>query len=285
MDIFVDSADVEEIKEAMESGVIDGVTTNPSLIKRASEKHNVEDMKKYIGQIFALVNDLPVSLEVTETTLDAMRSEAHKLTRLFKKHKNLVVKIPINPSSEHSDRESFDGLKLIKELSAQGISVNCTLVMSPEQAVLAAKAGATYVSPFAGRIDDYIREKALHMRKDKDWRKHDYFPAKGVKKNGKVAEEEGIVSGVDLVEEIVKIFENYGFKCKVLAASARNPREVREFMLAGADVVTLPFIVLKELTGHYLTVEGVNAFAEDTVEEYKELLKDDRKFSINVKKE
>jgi len=285
MDIFVDTADIDEIQEAVESGVVDGVTTNPSLIKKAGEKHDFTDIKKYIKEILKVMENRPVSLEVTGNSYEDMKSEALMLRRLFKKNKNLIIKIPVNPSLKHSESENFEGLRLIKELSSQGILVNATLIMTPEQAVLAAKAGATYASPFAGRIDDYLREHVLGMQKGKDWEKEDYYPAKGMKKAGEIAKEGGIISGVDLIEKTVMAFQNYSFKCKILAASARNTRQVREFMLVGADVTTMPFHVLKELTANYLTVEGVIGFSNDTVHEYKEMLKDNRKFSISVTKE
>ncbi|MFC1648912.1 transaldolase family protein [Nanoarchaeota archaeon] len=287
MKIFADTADKEEIVAAIASGIVDGVTTNPSLIKKAQEKYGVKDIKAYIEEILQVAGDKPVSLEVTETTYEAMKSEALRLWSLFKKYKNVNIKIPVNPSSDHEHSDNYDGIKLTKELAEKGIPVNSTLIMTPEQAVLAAKAGAAYVSPFAGRIDDYLRANKMGLQKGKGFDKTDYYPAEGNEDSDSNEEvhDNGIVSGVDLVYNIVQIFKNYGFKTEVLAASLRNARQVRECMLAGAHIATLPFNVLNDLTAHYLSVEGIIGFAKDTVPEYRELLKDKRKFAINVSKE
>lgn len=285
MKIYLDTADIDEIKNGLETGIVDGITTNPSLIKKSQEKHNSDDMRRYIKEILNLAGEnKPVSLEVADTSYEGMKNEAYKIYKMFKKHKNLVIKIPINPSSTENG-ESFDGIKLIKNLASKGISVNTTLIMTPEQAILAAKAGAKYVSPFAGRIDDYIRENKLGMRVGKEFEKDSYFPAEGYKEKGKLVSDNGVLSGVDLVTQIVEIFRTYRFKCEVLAASARNTRQVREFMLAGAHITTIPFSVFSSLTSHYKTVEGINSFTNDTVPEYKELLANNRKFSIHLKKE
>ncbi len=282
VEIFVDTADIEEIKEAIDSGVVDGVTTNPSLIKKAQREYEIEDMEDYISQILDVCGDLPVSLEVTETSYEGMKKEAKQLNKMFKRKGNHVVKIPVNPSDDYDNPESFEGLKLIKELSEDGIPINTTVVMSPEQAVLAAKAGADYVSPFAGRIDDYIRRTEHGRERGEDFEKWEYYPSEGRQKDdGTVAHDNGVVSGVDMVWKISQIFDTYDFDCKVLAASTRNTRQVREFMLAGADVCTMPFHVLKSLTSHYKTVEGVISFEKDTVPDYKELLEEKKRFSIN----
>jgi transaldolase len=282
MKIFVDTADIDEIKEAMKSGVVDGVTTNPSLIKKAQEKHGIDDMKAYIKNILDTAGpDKPVSLEVTETDYEGMKREADVLKKHFGRYKNFTIKIPVNPSMKFKDAESFDGLRLIKELSDDGIDVNTTVVMSPEQAILAAKAGASYVSPFAGRIDDFLREHKIGKERGKDFPKSEYYPAEGTLLDGNEIHDNGVVSGVDCVAKIVQIFDEYDFDCEVLAASARNTRQVREFMLAGAHVATLPLHVVKALTAHYKTVEGVVSFAEDTVDDYKELLEEKGGFSIS----
>ncbi len=281
MELFVDTADIEQIEDAFETGIVDGVTTNPSLIKEAQERHDIDDMQDYIREILRVAGDAPVSLEVTETSYEGMKREAERLVSLFGGYSNMLVKIPVNPSMKHKDDASFDGVRLINELSDNGVRVNTTVVMSPEQAVLAAKAGAEYVSPFAGRIDDYIREHQVGIERGEDFDKHDYFPADGWSLDGDILDDNGVVSGTDLVLKTVKIFDRYGFDCKILAASARNTRQVREFMLAGADTTTVPFSVLEQLTAHYKTVEGVVSFAEDTVDEYAKLLEEEDGFSIS----
>ncbi len=279
MKLFLDSADLEEVREALASKVLDGVTTNPTLLRQAREKHGFQDVHKYLKELFKLVNGLEVSLEVCGTSYEEVKREALRLHKLFKKE-NLLVKVPVNLAVE--EVSPFQGLRVVKELAGQGLRVNVTLVMTPEQAVLAAKAGAAYVSPFVGRIDDYIREKVLGLRLGKDFDKESYFPAEGY------SDEEGdngVASGVDLAAQIVQAFSNHGFKAKVLAASVRNARQARELMLVGVDALTLPLKVFKDLLFHEKTVEGVKRFAEDSFEEYKELLSERRKFSISIKKE
>ena len=146
--------------------------------------------------------------------------------------------------------------------------MNCTLVFTPEQALLAAKSGAKFVSPFTGREDDYIRE----MNRIK-FKKQDYFPKKGFKKSKKILEDNGIVSGVDLIEETSKIFRKQKIKSKVLAASIRNPRQFREAMEAGADIITSPLSVIEKLLYHKKTLEGMKKFTKDIVPEYSKILK------------
>ena len=150
-------------------------------------------------------------------------------------------------------------MKAIKALSGGGIPINCTLIFTPEQALLAAKAGAKIVSPFSGRIDDYIR-----TQNNIPFDKADYFPAEG-KDN---LDDNGVVSGIDLVRQIVEIFKKHCIKAEVLAASMRNARQVREAALAGADIATLPFDVIKELLAHYKTREGMRNFTDDAIPEY-----------------
>lgn len=264
MQIFIDSAKLEEIKEAYDSGILDGVTTNPSLIKKAVEglKKTGEklDMADYIKKILTVAKTARVSLEVTEYACDKMVEQGRKLFKMFNLvAKNVYIKIPADPSFEGEKGKEFEGLRAIKELSEEGIPVNCTLIFTPEQALLAAKAGAKIVSPFSGRIDDYIR-----TLNNIPFDKSDYFPAEG---KGSL-NDNGIVSGIDLVRQIVEIFKKHNIKAEVLAASMRNARQVREAALAGADIATLPFDVIKELMSHYKTREGMRNFTDDAIPEY-----------------
>ena len=273
MKIFLDTAEIEEIQEAYNYGIIDGITTNPSLIKKAVQKRLARgekiDMKKYITQILKTAKNTPVSLEVTETSEKGMYRQAKKLWKLFSPiSKKVIIKIPINPTFNGNENEHFDGIKVIKKLSKEKIPVNCTLIFTPEQALLAAKAGAKYVSPFTGRVDDYLRDMAK-IKYDK----RDYFPAEGIEKKGRIVEDNGILSGIDLVEQCVAIIQEYGFKTEVLAASMRNSEQVREAALAGADIATIPFHVLTDLIKHPKTYEGMQKFTRDLVIEYVELLK------------
>ena len=298
MKIFLDTADLDEIKLACSWGVIDGVTTNPSLIKKAVMKRGGKvTMEEYIKEILRITPG-PVSLEVIGLTAEKMVEQAKMLYRKFSPYGQPVIKIPINPSFG-DENNMFDGLKAIRQLSRDGIPVNATLIMSPEQAILAAKAGATYASPFAGRIDDYIREQ-LGMKRGVHFQKSDYFDFDLI---GKLAEnnlsriissknadslselytdeeivsatrlgnDNGIRSGVDLVRSIVKIFRNYGYKTQVIASSIRNARQVREMAEVGADIVTMPLYVLKQMIQHYKTLEGIKAFTADIVPSYAEL--------------
>jgi transaldolase len=208
MKIFMDTANVEEIAEFAALGVVYGVTTNPSLIAKSGRTQ-----ADVIPEICKLIPG-PVSAEVISTNCDGMVKEARKLVKIAK---NVVVKIPCIP----------EGLKAVKILAAEGIRTNVTLVFSLGQAVLAARAGAAYVSPFIGRLDD-IGE-----------------------------------NGVKLVEEMVKVFRNYGFKTEIIAASIRNIDHVNKVMLAGVDIATIPTKVLKEMLVHPLTDKGLAKFLED----------------------
>jgi transaldolase len=296
--IFIDSAEIEEIKKACEWGVIDGATTNPSLIKKAVDRRNGKiTMEDYIKEILKTVPG-PVSLEVIAVKADEMVEQAKLLYEKFSPYGEVVIKIPVNPSLG-DDGLDFDGLKAIKQLSKEGIPVNCTLVMTPEQAILAAKAGATYVSPFAGRIDDYIRAK-MGMKIGVDFKKGDYFDynlicrVRDLRLNeiisrcGSVVEayknqdarnltyisqDNGVFSGVDLVAKIVKIYRNYGYKTQVIASSIRNARQVREVAEVGADIATLPFEVILEMVRHYKTLEGMRDFMSDVVPQYEEIFR------------
>jgi len=271
MKIFIDSAKVSEIEEAFSSGFLDGVTTNPSLLKQAVEELKAKgegiDLAQYIERILTVVEGTPVSLEVTECTYQKMVEQARRIYERFNPiANNVYIKIPINPLFEGAEAGEFDGLKAIKELSAEGIPVNCTLIFTPEQALLAAKAGAAFVSPFAGRVDDYIRsQNGIRFNKS------EYFPAQGIWREEQVLEDNGIVSGIDLVEQIVEIFLRYEVSAEVLAASLRNARQVREAALAGADIATLPLYVIKDLVSHYKTREGMENFIADVLPEYVEI--------------
>jgi transaldolase len=208
MKFFLDTANISEIKESVALGLIDGITTNPSLV--AKEK---KEFRKLIEEICQIV-DGPISAEVVATDEEGMVEEGRSLAKI---HKNVVVKVPM----------TANGLKATRRFSKEGIKVNVTLVFSPAQALLAAKAGATYVSPFIGRLDDV----------------------------GQV--------GMDLIDQIVTIFSNYSFKTEVLVASIRNPIHVIEAAQLGADVATMPFAVLQQLLKHPLTDIGLAKFLAD----------------------
>lgn len=208
MKFFIDTANIDEIVEANRMGMVDGVTTNPSLI--AKEGRDFEEIIKDICQIV----DGPISAEVISLDTEGMVNEARKLSAL---HDNIVVKIPL----------TIDGIKATRILSREGIGTNVTLIFSPLQALMAAKAGATYVSPFIGRLDDLSQE------------------------------------GMVLVEQIVEIFNNYAFNTEVIVASIRNPLHVLDAALLGADIATIPFNVLKKLASHPMTDKGLKAFLDD----------------------
>jgi len=206
--IFLDTADIAEIKEAASWGIVDGVTTNPSLVAKTGRKFS-----DVVKDIVAIV-DGPISLEVTSDHAEEMFNEARQLSSI---HKNVVVKVPI----------TTEGLKVIKRARASGIKTNTTLIFSANQALLAAKAGTNYVSPFIGRLDDQGQ------------------------------------TGMDLVGEILAVFCNYEFDCEVLVASVRHPLHVLEAAMLGADVCTVPFDVLKKMVGHSLTDVGIERFKRD----------------------
>ena len=297
MKIFIDTAEIEEIKTAISWGVIDGVTTNPSLIKKAVDKKQGKvSMENYIKEIVK-VTPGPVSLEVLGGNAEKMIEEGKLLYRKFSQYGKVVIKIPVNPSIHENDGLEFDGLKAVKQLSNEGIPVNVTLVMSPEQALLAAKAGATYVSPFAGRIDDYIRTK-MGIKMGLDFKKESYFDLnlirmatvekicnllqglnsisevyrnEHVRKILDTGQDNGVWSGVDLVLKILQIFRNYNFKTEVIAASIRNARQAREVAETGVHIVTMPFDAIKGMIMHIKTVEGMRNFTSDIVPQYREL--------------
>ena len=208
MKFFIDTADVQEIREAKSLGVLDGVTTNPSLIAKTGRPY-----KEVISDICKLVNG-PISVETTLLKASDLIEEGQKIAKI---HSNVVVKLA----------STVDGLKACKALSSDGIRINMTLCFSPAQALIAAKAGATYISPFVGRLDD-ISE-----------------------------------SGMDLIRQIVTIYKNYHFSTEVLVASIRHPLHVVEAALIGAHVATMPFNVLTQLFKHPLTESGLSAFLKD----------------------
>jgi transaldolase len=208
MKFFIDTANIDEIREAHSMGMVDGVTTNPSLI--AKESRDFEDIIKEICQIV----DGPISAEVISTDTEGMIKEARHLAKI---HDNIVVKIPM----------IVDGLKATRRLAEEGIKTNVTLAFSPLQALMAAKAGATYISPFIGRLDDLSQE------------------------------------GLLLVEQIVEIYSNYAFDTEIIVASIRNPLHVLESALMGADIATIPFSVLGKLAAHPMTDKGLKAFLDD----------------------
>jgi len=208
MEFFLDTGIIAEIKEAVSLGIVDGVTTNPSLIAKTGRKQ--EDVIKEISEII----DGPISAEVIATDVEGMIKEGEELSKI---HKNVVIKLPLTEA----------GISACKHFSKKGIKTNVTLCFSMNQALLAAKAGATYISPFIGRLDDIGQ------------------------------------NGLDLITEIRQMYDIYGFKTKILAASIRNVTHVREVALIGADVGTMPLSVIKSLYKHPLTTAGLETFLAD----------------------
>lgn len=210
MKFFIDTANVEDIRKANDMGIICGVTTNPSLIAKEGR-----DFNQVIKEIASIV-DGPISGEVKATTTDAegMIKEGREIAAI---HPNMIVKIPM----------TTEGLKAVKVLTEEGIKTNVTLIFSANQALLAARAGATYVSPFLGRLDDIS------------------------------------VCGTDLIRDIVEMFEVAGIDTEIIAASVRHPMHVTECALAGADIATVPYKVLEQMTHHPLTDQGIEKFQKD----------------------
>lgn len=208
MKIFIDTANIEQIKEAASWGILDGVTTNPTLVAR--EKRNFVDLVKEIHEIV----DGPISAEVVSLKASGMVEEARRLAKIGK---NIAVKIPL----------TSDGLKAVRILSREKIMTNLTLCFSPSQALLAAKAQATFISPFIGRLDDVSHQ------------------------------------GIDLVRDIKQIYSNYGYKTQIIVASIRHPLHVLEAAKIGADIATVPFDVLEKLIKHPLTDIGIDRFLQD----------------------
>lgn len=297
MKIFIDTAEIDQIKQAGSWGILDGVTTNPSLIKQAVQARADIDMQEYIESICNSV-DGPVSLEVISLTADKMVNQARELYQKFNPvNDNVVIKIPINSSSSRTEAGDYEGLKALKELSSLGIPTNTTLVMSPEQALLAAKAGTEYVSPFAGRIDDYIRNK-IGLIRGEDFSKSEYHDPEWLAESSQLGlnshyqrlagedvdsiyqdervnqlrdriTDNGIASGVDLVAAIQRIFSNYDFDTEIIAASMRNSRQAREVAELGVDIATLPFQVIQKMVSHYKTAQGIDSFTDDVVPAYE----------------
>jgi len=267
MKIFLDSADLTEIKYAKKSGMLDGITTNPSLIKKAVEKYKGKiSLEKYIQNILQVDKKIPVSLEVVGDNYEEMIKEGKIIFKKFKKYGNIVIKIPVNPCMEKKCSHSSDGIRAIKTLSQLRIPINCTLIFTPEQALLAAKAGAKMVSPFLGREDDFLKE-TFHISSKK------YIPPQGFKKGKKLLDDDGIVSGIDLLKECRDILKKNKMKTEVLAASIRTKRQFREAALTGADIITIPPVLITELLAHAKTKEGMKKFMRDAPKEYKRLLK------------
>jgi transaldolase len=208
MKFFIDTANIDEIREAALLGVLDGVTTNPSLVFKEGK-----DFRKLLDEILEIV-DGPVSAEVIATDYAGILKEAREFAAI---HKNIVVKVPLIK----------EGLKAVKTLTKENIRTNVTLCFSPTQALLAAKAGATYISPFVGRLDDIS------------------------------------TSGMELIQQIVQIYRNYNYDTQVLVASIRNPLHLLEASLIGADVCTIPFDVINKLFNHPLTENGLDKFLSD----------------------
>ncbi len=271
MKIFLDSADIEDVAQARSYGILDGVTTNPSLIKKAVVKRQARgeevDMQGYIQRLLEEAGEAPVSLEVIGLDYESILRQGRYLYQTFNPVAgNVNVKVPVNPAQDLEDGSHFHGLQAIKTLSEEGIPVNCTLVFTPEQALLAAKAGAAMVSPFAGRVDDFLRQENKIP-----FQKTDYFPAEGMQ-SAQIPSDAGIISGIDLVGKCVEILDLYNLQAEVLAASLRNPRQTREAALAGAHIATLPLEVISMLLIHDKTLEGMRLFTQDVVPEYQQLL-------------
>lgn len=209
MKFFVDTANLDEIREASELGLIDGVTTNPSLVAKEGDI----DFKERIAEICSIVSG-DVSAEVTAIDTDGMLKEGRELAKIAD---NVVIKCPL----------TWDGLKATRIFTEEGTKTNVTLCFSATQALLAAKAGATYISPFIGRLDDLSQ------------------------------------NGMDLISDIIQIYDNYGFETQVLAASIRHPMHIVDSALAGADVATVPFNIFKKIVKHPLTDKGLDAFLSD----------------------
>lgn len=275
MKFFLDSAILSEIESVYSAGICDGITMNPSLVKKAVEDMQSAGQKitleNYLKKALKTAKGTPVSLEVTELDSKGMVAQGKKLFKKFNPvAKNVYIKIPVNPGFAGQAGKEFEGVRAIKELHKSKIPINCTLIFTPEQALAAAKAGADFVSPFAGRIDDMLRKE--HGEEFANFSKQDYYPLNGHAHGGKMLEDNGIVSGIDLVAQIVQIFRKHDIKSEVLAASLRNTRQVREAALVGADIATMPYNVFKELMNHRLTMDGMKKFTDDTPEEFRELV-------------
>jgi transaldolase len=258
MKLYLDSANIKEVETMMSYGIIDGVTTNPSLLKKALPISGL-NITQHLRKLCKIMKGKPVSIELTQRTHKEMVKQARNIIQKVKCN-NIVIKVPVCTIVNGKETFSMDGIKTIKSLSECNIEVNTTLIFTPEQALLAAKAGAKYVSPFTARMDDYLRD--THRIK---YDKKDYYPFQG-KKN---VEDEGIISGIDLVQQCVDILESYN--TEVLAASVRNTQQLRECSIVGADIITVPYTVLQLMVVHPKTMQGMKQFDKDSSEEYKAL--------------
>lgn len=272
MKLFIDSAHLDELEKVYATGVIDGITTNPSLLKNALDdmrkKKRKLDLVTYITEMLTLAKGTPVSLEVASTDADDMIEEGQTLyTRFNPVANNVVIKIPINTSLTGKAKNT-EAIRAIKQLAYARVPVNATLVFTPEQALMAAKAGATYISVFTGRVDDYIR-----TQHGIGFEKSSYYPSAGYVHEGRHIQDEGLMSGVDVVTKCVALVRAYGFKAQVLAASIRNTRQLREVALAGAHAATIPFDVFQASFMHQKTIEGVKQFEKDMPADYARLLR------------
>ncbi|MFT4310409.1 MAG: transaldolase family protein [Candidatus Woesearchaeota archaeon] len=264
MHIYLDSADKELIKKSAKR--IDGVTTNPSLLKQ-SVSNVQQPLHEYVHDIFEIMQKKPVSLEVAGGSSMEMYKQAKALYRRFSSIRHhVVIKIPINMYHQ----EHHASLEVIHALAKEKIPTNVTLIFTPEQALIAAKAGATYVSPFVGRMDDFLRK-----RHGIQFNKNDYYPSFGWKEHGYTLEDNGVISGVHLVEQIAKIYTIHKYTTKIIAASLRHVRQIRECALAGAHIATISYELLSAMEHHELTQKGNDAFIHDTIEEYKALMNDE----------
>lgn len=213
MKIFIDTAITSEIKEAADLGIISGVTTNPSLMAKSGRTLN-----DVISEILSIV-DGPISAEVEESDAESMYKQAHEIVKMTKSNPNITIKLPMTK----------DGVKVCSMLSKENIKTNVTLVFTVSQAILAMEAGATFISPFMGRMDDYFEDSN---------------------------------SGFELIKKINEVKKNYGYKSQIIAASIRHSKHVEQAALAGADIATIPFKVIKEMYEHALTKKGLQIFAD-----------------------
>lgn len=275
MKLYLDTANLDQIKAAVSWGIVDGVTTNPSLIKQAAKSlrsgEREMDMESYINNILAIAGRTrPVSLEVAGLTADDMIKQGMILYETFNQVAgNAVIKIPVCTVDSKGVGKPFDGILAIRHLTEERIPVNATLVFTPEQALLAAKAGADYVSPFAGRIDDRIRKNA-----GMTFGKTDYFPMEGIldpKNPETIVGDQGLLSGVDLVDQIVAIFNEHDIEAEVIAASIRNSIQAREVAVVGAHIATISYDVLHAMIAHPGSADGIDSFTADLVDEYTAL--------------
>lgn len=264
--IFADTADIEAIRPLLEAGIIDGVTTNPTLLKKAGAK-SWDEAKERMTEILRLFDPLPVSLELTKVRPDEMLKQAEELSALGP---NSVIKVPTGGYTKlDSSLDPYTGLKVLHKLWERDIKTNATLIFNTTQAFWAAKAGATYVSPFLGRLADYMYKhdepeltpgnSLYHIAHHKKLGEgeaafnSEYVASGGTRKD----------AGVRLVREIVAVFANYDIRTEVLAASFRNFSQLTEVLLAGADILTVPAEILAQVCDHPLSDEGMVQFNED----------------------